>query len=548
TLDAQSKRWLSKTLQKYRRAGVDEDEKTRERLTTLQREIAETEQTFQRNIREDVRTIELRSTKKLAGLPQDYIESHQPDDQGIIRITTDSPDYLPIMSYAQDTDLRRRLYIEFQSRGYPKNQAVLMQLLRKRHELAKLLGYSSYAEYAIEPHMIGGRQQAKEFIQQIAELARDPSQREYDQVLAYRRKHEPDAKSLEAYEYGFWSKKFKTDQFDVDPQEVRPYFPFNQVKQGLFDLTSKMFGLRYERVQNAPVWHESVETYDVYSNQGTKRLARMHLDLHPRKDKYQHACHRPMIRGVMGKQLSESALVCNFPQPTQDNPALMELKQVITFFHEFGHLVHEILSAKQEWVDFSGSESCQWDFIEAPSQMLEEWVMQPEVLQQFARHHQTQEPISLDLIERLRRAEDFGNGMWARVQGCYAAMSFEYYDRDPTHSSFDLDKIEQEIWQQHHIFDFVPGSRFYANFGHLCRYSAAYYTYLWSKVIAQDLFSEFQRQGALNQDVCQQYRETILEPGASKDGTDMVQDFLGRPFSMQPFHKKLQGNSDIDNQ
>ncbi|MEM7495073.1 MAG: M3 family metallopeptidase, partial [Myxococcota bacterium] len=237
----------------------------------------------------------------------------------------------------------------------------------------------------------------------------------------------------------------------------------------------------------------------------------------------------------------------NFPQPaSEEDPALMELTQVVTFFHEFGHLVHEFLSARQEWMDFSGIEAPEWDFIEAPSQMLEEWVMQPRVLRQFARHYQTQKPIPLDMIERLRRVQDFGIALSARVQGYYAALSFQYHDRNPFDDSFDLDDIEQELWRRYHIFDLIPDSHLHANFGHLCRYSAAYYTYLWSEVISRDLFSEFQGRDPLDQELCTRYRKSILEPGASKDAADLVQDFLGRPFSMEPFRQKLQGGSPDD--
>jgi thimet oligopeptidase len=275
--------------------------------------------------------------------------------------------------------------------------------------------------------------------------------------------------------------------------------------------------------------------YDVY--QSGAKLGRIYLDLHPRENKYKHAAQFTLRAGVTGKQLPEGVLVCNFPDPgSSKGPALMDHDEVVTMFHEFGHLMHHILGGRQRWIYFSGVATEQ-DFVEAPSQMLEEWAWDPTTLALFAHHVESHATIPAELVKRMRAASEFGKGTQARHQMFYAAMSLRYHEADPAH--LDLLATLGELQKRYSMFAYVDGTHLYDSFGHLNGYSAVYYTYMWSLVIAKDLLSEFQRHGLLDEATAHRYRDAVLVPGGSKDAADLVKDFLGRPYSFDAYQRWL---------
>ncbi|MEM7402777.1 MAG: M3 family metallopeptidase [Myxococcota bacterium] len=542
-LDPLAKRMLDKTLRDFRRSGVDRDEPTRKQIAQLNDDITKLQQTFEQNIRQHTHFITLSSVDELAGLPQDYIDAHPANAQGHIRISTDYPDFIPFMAYAHSSKRRQELWFAFVRRGHPDNGTVLQQLFAKRHQLASLLGFASYAAYATQNKMVQNPQKVQQFIEQIAQLAQPLSQQEYNALLAQKQQQQPQAQTVAAFERSYLQQQLQQERFAFNTQQMRPYFPFYQVQQGLFALTSELFGVRYQPVahQSAHVWHESVQVYDVY--QQDKPIGRIYLDLHPREGKYKHAAQFSLVSGLTNRQLPEGVLVCNFTQPTANNPALMEPADVQTFFHEFGHLLHHIFGGQNKtWIDFSGV-ATEWDFVEAPSQLLEEWVMEPQVLQQFAHHHQTAEVMPTQLIKRFRRSQEFGKGLDIRQQMFYAALSLQYHQQNTTTSS-DLLTLLQQLQQSYSPFAYVPDTHFHLSFGHLGGYSALYYTYMWSKAIAKDLFTPFQQHGLLNTHIAQRYRDTVLVPGGSKDAAQLVEDFLGRPWQLNAFKQWLQSDSD----
>ncbi|MEM7589727.1 MAG: M3 family metallopeptidase [Myxococcota bacterium] len=544
-LDALAKRMLKKTLQDFQRSGVDRDDATRARIAQLNDEITKLEQTFEQNIRQDSRHITLLSVDELDGLPQDYIQARQPTAEGHIRISTDYPDFIPFMAYAKSAKRRRELWFAFVRRGHPHNAPVLQDLFAKRHRLADLLGFSSYAAYATGNKMAKNPQNVQQFIEQMAQLAAALSRKEYDALLGQKRQHDPQAQTVHSFERSHLQQQVQQEQFSFRSQQMRPYFPFKQVQQGLLELSGELFGVRYEPVTpGADVWHPSVQVYDVYQHDGTKPIGRISLDLHPREGKYKHAAQFSLVSGLKDRQLPHGVLVCNFPQPSDDNPALMEPGDVETFFHEFGHLLHHIFGGQQQpWMRFSGV-ATEWDFVEAPSQLLEEWVMEPQVLQRFAHHYETGEVIPTQLIERFRRSQEFGKGLDVRQQMFYAALSLQLHQQDLAAAKTDLLTVLQQLQKRYSPFAYVPDTYFHLSFGHLGGYSALYYTYMWSKAIAKDLFTLFQQGGLLNTHVAQRYRDTVLAPGGSKDAAQLVQDFLGRPWQLDAFKKWLQSGSE----
>jgi thimet oligopeptidase len=290
-----------------------------------------------------------------------------------------------------------------------------------------------------------------------------------------------------------------------------------------------LFGLEWTPVDRdeAGTWHDEVASYDV-GLEGV-RIGRIHLDLHPREGKFKHAAQFDMVKGVAGGQLAEGVLVCNFTR------GLMEHDEVVTLFHEFGHLVHHVLGGQGEWLRFSGV-ATEWDFVEAPSQMYEEWAWDAGVLARFARHHRSGEPIPAELVARLRGAEEYGKGMHVSVQMFYAALSLALHDRDP--AGLDPMAMLVELKSERLPFPHEPGSHFLAAFGHLNGYSAIYYTYLWSLVIAKDFWGTF-RDAPMALERARDYRRAVLEPGGSRDARDLVRAFLGRDYATGAFERWL---------
>jgi thimet oligopeptidase len=534
--DAETQYMVAKRLRDFRRAGVDKSDADRARIAALQGEIVKLGQQFARNVRDDEREIVLQSLSDLQGLPDDWIEKHQPGPDGKIQVTTRYPDFYPFISYARNAPARKALYVEFKNRGYPANLEVLDNLLARRHELANVLGYPDWAEYATEDKMIGSAANAHSFIDRVAQAARPAVEREYDQLLERKRRDIPDAASVEDWEKNYYEQLVKSERYAFDPQAVRPYLNFPDVKQGLFELTGYLFGVTYRQVPGLKLWHDDVTAWDVY--QGNNRIGRFYLDLHPRDDKYGHAAQFDYRIGVKNKRLPQAALICNFPNPadSRDGLALMEHEEVVTFFHEFGHLLHAIFSGHRQWMGISGI-TTEWDFVEAPSQMLEEWCYDAEALRLFAKHHRTREPIPADLVEQLRQARDFGKGLWVAHQTFYAAVSLSYYNRDP--AEFDTTDLKIELQEKYSPFEYVPGTHFQCGFGHLDGYSAVYYTYLWSLVISKDLLTPFVKDGLLSRDTADRYRTNILDPGGSKPAAELVRDFLGRDSDFEAFERWL---------
>jgi thimet oligopeptidase len=527
---------LEKVLREYRRSGVDRDESTRMAIKGLDAELVLLGQRFEENIRTDVRSVSV-TPGALGGLPKDFVDAHELGDDGMVTIDTTYPDYQPVMTYATDMELRESLFMKYRNRAHPDNLDVLGEMLTKREQKANLLGYDDWVSYTTEPLMIGSGEAAGDFIEKVAELARPVAQRDTARLLERKRRDDPSATDVAAYESGLYSNLVRKEGFAFDSQELRPYLEFGRVQQGIFDLSSRLFDLEIRPVDGLDLWHESVSAWDVFDDQG--QVGRFYLDLHPRANKYGHAACFPYRVGVGGQRLPQAALVCNFPDPAKapDGVALMEFGQARTFFHEFGHLLHMLLSGRQEWVRNSGF-GVEWDFVEAPSQMLEEFLLEPEVLQSFAVHHETGEPVPVDMIEKLKLSSDFGKGNGTMQQMFYAAVSLQTHLADP--DELDTTRLVSSLQHEYSPFDPVPGTHMQCNFGHLSGYSCIYYTYMWSKVIAKDMYSRFRSEGVLDPDVARDYREAVLEPGGSKPADELVRDFLGRQRGFESFREWIE--------
>lgn len=515
-----------------KRSGVELGEAERERVRELRQELVAITQAFARNIRDDVRAIDV-DPADLEGLPPDYVAAHPAGDGGKIRITTDYPDYIPFMSYAKSGEARKALMRAQNRRATPVNLEVLGRMLERRHELAGILGYRTYADYATEDKMIETSKAAREFIERAFDAAREAGTVEKHRLLALKKRQglkDPD--ELYDYELSYLTEQVKSSELAFDARTVRPYFEYRRVKDAVLELGAELFALTFTKV-DVKLWHPSVETYDVAVD-GTP-AGRISLDMFPRDGKFKHAACFSYRPGVGGKQLPHYVLVCNFPDPdAQSGPALMDHREVVTFFHEFGHLVHSTVRGGVPWVGLG--QVAEWDFVEAPSQFLEEWIYDYGVLRRFAKHVETGEPIGKELVERLRAARDFGRGIFVQRQLFLSAVSLEYHDRDT--KEIDTTKLVFELADRYSPSRLDPESRFQASFGHLEGYTAVYVTYLWSLVIAKDLLSAFSN-GLMDKPLARRYRDRVLAPGGTKPAAVLVKDFLDRPFSFDAFREWL---------
>lgn len=530
--DAETQYYVRRLLRDFRLAGVDKDEATRKRIQALRDELTGIGQNFDRNIRTDLRTVTTTATE-LEGLPRDYIARHKADANGKITLTIDYPDSLPVFSYAKDEDLRKRMFMEYNNRGYPKNIDVIDRMVSRRSELANLAGYKTWADYITADKMVETATNASTFIDRIVTASGPKEEREYAVLLKRKQQDVPNAPGVNAWERAYYSELVRKSSYDFDSQSVRPYFPFARVKQGLLDVTSQLFGVAYRRI-DVPVWDPSVEAYEMLAN--GQLIGRFYLDMHPRPNKYNHAAEFPIKTGVAGRQIPEAALVCNLPGGEPNDPGLMTHEDVTTFFHEFGHLVHTLVSGRHNWIGIGGI-STEQDFVEAPSQMLEEWTWDPATLATFARHYETNQPIPEALVRQMRRASEFGKAITVRQQMVYARLSLSLYDRDP--KGLDSTALVKEITNKYTPFPYVEGTHFQTSFGHLDGYSAVYYTYMWSLVIAKDLFAQFDGKNLLAPATAHRYRDTVLAPGGSKPAAALVKDFLGRPFDFKAWETWL---------
>jgi thimet oligopeptidase len=523
--------YLQRTLLEYRLAGVDKDDATRAKIRQLQDKITALSLTFSRNVADDVRNVT--ATKaQLDGLPEDYIARHKPNADGVYTLTTDAPDFRPVGSFATNPDLRLRMFLAYNQRAYPKNKAVLMDLLTARQELATTLGFATYADFATADQMIGSQQNLKTLLQQVDVASRVTAAREYGLLLAFAQKQQPGLTNISLADSTYWYEQYRRANYNFDAQSVRPYFPYNEVQAGILKTAERLFHIEFKVAPDAKVWDASVSTFDVYDNanphQG-KKLGRIYLDMHPRAGKDKWFSSAPLVPGIGGRQLPEGALICNFPGGTADDPGLMQYGEVVIFFHEFGHLMHHILGGQNQWAG-SGGFSVEGDFVEAPSQMLEEVFRDPAILASFAKHYRTGESIPRGLIDRMNTADAYGRGTLVQNQLFYATYSLQLHDRPP--DQVDLDALLNQDLAKFRPYSPVEGDRMYTSFTHLTGYASNYYTYVLDKVIGLDFFSQFDKADLLEGPAAMRYRRTVLEPGATKPAAELVKDFLGRPESI----------------
>ncbi|MEX1249950.1 MAG: M3 family metallopeptidase [Hyphomonas sp.] len=523
---------LKRNLRDYRRSGVDKSEATRDKVRTLNTELSGISLEFNRNLREIQGSIKLGSVAELEGLPQDYIDAHPPGEDGRITITTDTPDMGPIFGYSPNESLRKRLLEVSANRAWPENEVPLRRLLEKRYELAQTLGYPNWAAYITEDKMTGAPEVAANFLSKIEAAGAEAARIEYNRLLEKQKQIDPAATTVGEWSSCYLSEQIRLSDYALDAQEVRQYFAYNNVRSGIFSMMEDLFGIEIRDWADAPAWHESVTAHEMYKD--GVLVGRFFLDMHPRDGKFKHAAAFPIRVGPTRDGVPVASLMCNFPAGDHTT-GLMEHREVETFLHEFGHLIHMMVSGHPEFATLHMG-GLEWDFIEAPSQMLENWVWDYDTLATFAVNGEG-ETIPRELVEKMNAARKFGTGVNTLRQLVFAGVSLNFYNRPPTEVDFGA------VWEERSAalspFERLPDTHSYASFGHLDGYSAIYYTYQWSKAISTDLFTEFHKNGLRDKETSLRYRDLVLAKGSSKPAADLVRDFLGRDWTPQAYEQEL---------
>jgi len=531
--DAATRFYVQRRLLIWRLAGVDKNDATREQLQKLNDELTQAKSEFNRNISDDQRTISA-DPSELEGLPQDFIDAHKPRPDGKVQISTDFPQALPVMTFAKSDSLRRRVWEGIANRAYPKNRDVLLKLLRMRFEIASLLGYSSWADYNAASKMVMSGKRIAEFPNELDLQVRPVADREYSMLLAEKHKTDPSAKELRDYDLFYLVDQVKRSQYSFDATALRPYLGYAQVKQGMLDTAAKFFHVSFRQELNAPSWDPTVETWDVLDN--GKIIGRVYLDMFSRQGK-DVGQTLPLLDGVRGRQLPEVAVLLGYPQPTATDPAFVDLDDVGSlFFHEFAHAMHRILSGQQRWAG-TNTGNLERDFIEMPSQFVENWPLSQTVLASFARKNDTGDPVPAKLVTRMNRAATFGRGIVSAATIAASAISYDLHKENP--QNIDVDALCQNDLRRYLRLEQLGGIHPYATFIHLADYSSDYYTYLWDQVIVEDFHEQFDPKDPFSGDTPLRYRHTVLEPGGSMSANDLVKTFLGRPQQLKAFQHWL---------
>jgi thimet oligopeptidase len=529
--DAETRHVLARTLARFDRAGVARDAPTRARIAALNDALTALEIQFAANIANGRRTVTA-DPAELDGLPADYIAAHPRGADGKVVISTDYPDITPVLNYARRAALRQRLYLANQTRAWPENDAVLRTLLTRRDELAKALGRPDFATLVFEDRMLDSPARVRSFIDEVERIGETHARRDNARLLDRLERDQPDAgvTSVPLWDDAYLMQLIKKEEYDVDPQQVRRYFAYDNVRDGILQLTRDLMGVQIRPWKTA-TWHPAVETYEMLD--GGKVIGRFYLDTHPRPGKFSHAAVMPIRVGVAQRSIPTAALVTNFPAGDH-RTGLMEHRDVEVFLHEYGHLIHLMMSGGKRYA-LSSMDNLEPDFIEVPSKMLENFVWDYDTLARFAVDSEGN-TIPRELVEKMNRARYFGEALRDRRQLSFANVALAYHLVPP---ESDLTAQYVRAFEAYSLQRVPAGAHPQASFPHLGGYSASYYTYMWSQTIALALFARFEKHGIRNPAVARAYREKILAPGGAKPAAMLVEDFLGQPVSLDAYRERL---------
>jgi thimet oligopeptidase len=527
------KRLVEKMTLDFQLNGLDLPKEKRDRVTELKQKISDLGIAFDTNLNEAQDSL-LLTREELVGMPDSYVERLEKAKDGRYKVTVSYPDFYPFMQNSTNATARAELERKFSNRASDKNLKLLAEALVLRQQLAETMGKKNYAEYALQDRMAKSPAQVMGFLTDLVAKLKPYRDQDIATLSALKKEKEgADAGPVTIADWRFYDNELKKTRYQVNPEEVREYFPLDVVTEGLMNTYQTLFGLKFKEIKPADAWHEDVQLFEVRDAKDDHLVGHFYLDLFPRPNKYGHAAAWGLVKGHMedGKWVTPvSAMVCNFTKPTATDPSLLGHDEVETFFHEFGHVMHNI-NGKTPIGYFSGTSVYQ-DFVEAPSQMLENWVWDADVLQSLSGHYKDKsKKLPRELLDRMILAKNLDNGLKYSRQAFFALTDMRYHS-EPVKSTTD-------VWHEgmRDVFGIPASAGTFeeGSFGHLFGYEAGYYSYLWAEVFAADMFSRFKKDGVMNPETGRAYRDLILAPGGSKEPMELLEAFLGRKPNQEAF-------------
>jgi oligopeptidase A len=543
-LDPAQRKIIENALRDFRLNGAELAPAAKQRFKEIQQRLALLSSRFAENVLDATQGWELVLTNEgdLAGLPQSARavarQVAERDGQQGWKFTLDGPSYLAFMTYADNRALRARMYEAYVTRaseqgphaGRWDNSEIMVEILRLRREAGQLLGFASYAEYSLQRKMVKSPERVIEFLRDLAARAKPMAQRELDELRAFARKQHAE-EALEAWDILYYSEKLRQELYDFSQEDLRPYFPVEQVIDGMFAAVSRLYGLRFERLTGVDTWDDDVRFYELRDTRGEVR-GRFYLDLYARRHKRGGAWMDECIsrkRTPRGVQVPVAHIVCNISSPVGEQPALFNHAEIVTLFHEFGHGLHHMLT-KVDYVGVAGINGVAWDAVELPSQFMENWCWQLEALDLLARDYRTGEPMPQDLYTKLISARNFQSGMQMVRQLEFGLFDMRLYSEIDPDEGNSIQALLDETRREVAVVIPPPYNRFQNSFTHIFAggYAAGYYGYKWAEVLSADAFSKFEEQGIFDRETGQAFMRHVLEQGGTREPMDLFVAFRGR--------------------
>ncbi len=550
TLTTAQQKTINNALRDFRLSGIDLDTESKERYKEIQQQLSKLQTKFEENILDATQAWKklITNHNELSGLPESALAlaeqtAKNKDKEGWL-FTLEFPSYMPVIQYADSAELRKEIYQAYVTRssdegpnaGKWDNSNNMVEILKLRTEKANLLGFDSYAHYSLATKMADNPNDVMDFLNDLAKRTLEYAKQEFEELKQFA-KETTNVTYLEAWDVAYYSEKLRQKKFDISQETLRPYFPVNQVIDGLFVITEKLYGVTIKLREGVQVWHKDVLFFDILDSQGDIKGS-FYLDLYARKHKRGGAwMDECIVRKKSGTRIQDPVayLTCNFTPPIGDKPALLTHDEVTTLFHEFGHGLHHMMT-RIDYSGVSGINGVPWDAVELPSQFMENWCWEKEALVLFARHIKTNKPIDDELFEKMTSARTFQAGMQMVRQLEFALFDFRLHLEFASSTSLDIQDLLNEVREQVAVVKAPGFNRFQHSFSHIFAggYAAGYYSYKWAEVLSADAFSKFEERGIFDKTTGKEFLHTILEQGGSREPMDLFVEFRGRKPSIEP--------------